>query len=84
MRDSLPLPPAAEEELYELSHRRRHLATLPTSLAEALDEFAASDLVRDALGLHLFERFLEAKRLEWADYLPVVSSWELDRYLSTY
>lgn len=84
MRDSLPLPPAAEEELYELSHRRHHLATLPTSLAEALDEFAASDLVRDALGLHLFERFLEAKRLEWADYLPVVSSWELDRYLSTY
>jgi len=34
--------------------------------------------------LHLYERFLEAKRLEWQDYLPVVSPWELERYLSTY
>ncbi|MBN2304578.1 MAG: type I glutamate--ammonia ligase [Anaerolineae bacterium] len=80
----LPLPPAAEEELYELTQRRRHLITLPTSLHEALDELEASDLARNALGLHLFERFLEAKRIEWANYLPVVSPWELDRYLSTY
>ena len=80
----LALPPAAEEELYAVSNRSRHLTTLPESLSEALDELEASDLAREALGLHLFERFLEAKRLEWKDYLPVVSPWELDRYLSTY
>lgn len=84
IRDNLTLPPAAEEELYTASHRRRHLPTLPLSLHEALDEFEASDLTREALGLHLFERFLEAKRLEWAHYLPIVSQWELDRYLNLY
>ena len=84
MESSLDLPPAAEEELYEVSNRRRHLTTLPVTLHEALDEFQESDLARDALGLHLFERFLEAKRLEWEDYLLVVSPWELDRYLSLY
>lgn len=84
MRETLPLPPAAEEELYEVSNRRRHLTTLPTSLQEALDEFEGSELAREALGLHLFERFLEAKRLEWGEYLLVVSPWELERYLNVY
>ncbi|WP_119069043.1 glutamine synthetase family protein [Aggregatilinea lenta] len=84
IRDTLALPPAAEEELYEVSNRRRHLTTLPTSLQEALDEFEGSDVAREALGLHLFERFLEAKRLEWRDYLLVVSPWELERYLTIY
>ncbi len=84
LREELTLPPAADEELYAVSNRLRHLTTLPATLREALDEFEASDLVREALGLHLYERFLEAKRLEWQDYLPVVSPWELERYLSTY
>jgi glutamine synthetase len=84
IQDGLTLPPAAEEELYEVSNRRRHLTTLPVSLHDALDDFEASDLMREALGLHLFERFLEAKRLEWNDYLLVVSPWELERYLSIY
>ncbi len=67
-----------------MSLRHRHLTTLPASLSEALDEFEASDLAREALGLQLFERFLEAKRLEWKEYLPVVSTWELERYLNAY
>lgn len=84
IEQDMALPPAAEEELYEVSNRRRHLTTLPMSLHEALDEFEASDLAREALGLHLFERFLEAKRLEWQDYLLIVSPWELERYLNIY
>jgi glutamine synthetase len=84
LNENMTLPPAAEEELYEVSNRRRHLTTLPTSLQEALDEFEGSDLVREALGLHLFERFLEAKRLEWREYVLVVSPWELNRYVGIY
>jgi len=84
IQDGLTLPPAAEEELMKVSNRYRHLTTLPTSLNEALDEFEASELASEALGPHLFDRFLEAKRLEWMAYLPVVSPWELDRYLSVY
>ncbi|MCZ2096900.1 MAG: glutamine synthetase family protein [Anaerolineae bacterium] len=84
MRDELPLPPAADEELYEVSNRRRHLTTLPASLDAALEELESSELAREALGLHLYERFLEAKRLEWQDYLLVVSPWELERYLGIY
>ncbi|MBN1201032.1 MAG: glutamine synthetase [Anaerolineae bacterium] len=84
VRDNVALPPVADEELYEVSNRRRYLTMLPMSLSEALDELEAGELVREVLGLHLFERFLEAKRLEWEEYLLVVSPWELERYLHIY
>ncbi len=84
MQEGLSLPPAAEEDLYTADRRLRHLPMLPVSLSEALDALEESALVREALGLHLFERFLEAKRLEWEEYLPMVSPWELERYLGTY
>jgi glutamine synthetase len=84
IQEELVLPPAAEEELYTVSTRHRHLTILPSSLREALDDFESSELAREALGLHLFERFLEAKRMEWDEYLPVVSPWEMDRYLNMY
>jgi glutamine synthetase len=78
------LPPPAEEELYAFNARRRHMATLPTSLHEALEALERSELASTALGLTVFERFLEAKRLEWNDYVLSVSPWELDRYLLNY
>jgi len=40
--------------------------------------------VRDTLGEHLFEHFLEAKREEWFDYIKHVSPWEIERYLGMY
>src|SRR5258707_7512130 len=81
---SLELPPAAEEELYLFNTRRRQLTTLPTSLNEALEAMELSDLVGDALGLNVSERFMEAKRIEWNEYALEVSPWELERYLTTY
>jgi glutamine synthetase len=79
--------PPVNKNIYKMSHReRRHLRIddLPANLSEALDELEKSDLVRDALGGHIVEHFLAAKRDEWDDYLRHVSPWELDRYLSVY
>ena len=79
--------PPVNKNIFKMSHReRRHLRIddLPTTLSEALDELEKSDLVRDALGEHIFEHFLAAKRDEWDEYSRQVSPWERDRYLSTY
>jgi glutamine synthetase len=81
-----PGPPIAKN-IYRMSHReRRHLRIdeLPANLNDALDVFERSDLMRDTLGDHIFEHFLEAKRQEWADYLQHVSPWEIARYLKAY
>ena len=79
--------PPVNKNIYKMSHReRRHLRIddLPANLSESLDEFEKSELVRDALGEHIFEHFLAAKRDEWDAYIRHVSPWELDRYLSVY
>jgi glutamine synthetase len=57
---------------------------LPGNLRDALDELEKDDLVRETLGDHIFEHFLEAKREEWHDYIKQVSPWEVGRYLSLY
>jgi glutamine synthetase len=40
--------------------------------------------MRDALGVHLLERFIEAKEMEWQSYEKQVTAWELDAYLEAY
>jgi len=37
-----------------------------------------------ALGAHVFERFMSAKRLEWDEYRLEVTPWELHKYLPVY
>ncbi len=54
---------------------------LPSTLAEALDAMEGSDLVREALGPHVFEWFLRNKRAEWDRYQKHVSQFELENYL---
>lgn len=85
IRRELPLPPASEENLYLLENQRGgKLAMLPGSLEAALDELEGDQVIRDALGPHVYERFINAKRAEWEDYRLEVTSWELNKYLSAY
>jgi len=79
--------PPINKNIYKMSHReRRHLKIdeLPGNLSEALDELEKDTLIREVLGEHIFEHFVEAKREEWFDYIKHVSPWEVDRYLGTY
>jgi glutamine synthetase len=80
-------PDALEENLYDLDDEcrvERQVKTLPGSLKEALDCLAEDKVIQDALGPHVYERFLHAKTQEWDDYRIQVSAWEVDRYLATY
>jgi glutamine synthetase len=73
-----------ETNLYDLSHDERvarGVQQLPETLGEAIEDLASSDLVRRALGDHIFERYVDLKREEWEDYRVQVSRWELERYL---
>jgi glutamine synthetase len=80
----LPLPSPVEESLYgfdETELERRNVGVLPDNLKDAVDALEADDVVIDALGDHLAERFIAAKRLEWLEYRGQVTPWELDQYL---
>lgn len=87
IRNEMTPPDALEENLYDLDDVRRaeqQVATLPGSLKEALACLAEDEVIRDALGPHVFEHFIDAKLQEWDDYRIQVTPWEVDRYLATY
>jgi glutamine synthetase len=64
--------------------RKYRIDELPRDLHEALEMLDRDTVVKDALGTHICERFVEAKREEWQEYIGKVSEWELERYLSVY
>jgi glutamine synthetase len=84
IEQGLELPEPMETNLYHLTpeqRRERGITSLPETLGEAIDELAESDLARQALGPHIFDRYIELKRKEWDDYRVQLTSWELERYL---
>lgn len=87
IKRKMELPAPVEENLYHFDAaelKRRSVRTLPGSLAEALDELERDEVIQEALGEHVYTRFIAAKRQEWDEYRMAVSSWEIDRYLEIY
>jgi len=83
----LPLVDPVEENLTSFEPAllaAYNVRTLPASLEEALTELRRDELICDALGQHVVERFLEAKEIEWEEYRKQVTPWELQRYLPYY
>jgi glutamine synthetase len=75
------------KNIFAMSQRekkRRKIDELPADLSTALDFLEKDKVVSGALGDHIAEHFVLAKRREWADYLSHVHPWEQDRYLSAF
>jgi glutamine synthetase len=73
--------------IWEMSHRekrRLRIDDLPHDLNEACDELEKDKVIREALGDHVADHFLAAKREEWREYISQVSAWELENYLAKY
>ena len=86
IRHQLPLPNAVEEYLFQLDDPAlagQGLGPLPTSLEQALQELERDQVILDALGEHVAEWFIEAKRREWAEYRTQITQWEWERYLES-
>jgi len=78
------VPPPTEENVFELSaveRAKRGIAMLPGSLGEAIALAKESRLLRRALGNHVFESFLENKRIEYDRFRRALTDYELKTYL---
>jgi len=64
--------------------KRLKIDSLPENLSAALDHFEKNKTMREALGDHIFENYLMAKRQEWHEYISHVHPWEQERYLHEY
>jgi glutamine synthetase len=79
------LPDPMETNLYHLTpdqRRERGITSLPETLGEAIDEMSRSELMRKALGPHIFDRYVELKRKEWDEYRVQLTEWEIKKYLA--
>jgi len=77
-------PKPVEENVYEMTEQERQergIGTLPASLLEAILLAEKSELVRKALGEHVFNAFIKNKRIEWENYSVQVTDYELKKYL---
>ncbi|MFC2024880.1 glutamine synthetase family protein [Chloroflexota bacterium] len=73
-----------EENVFEMSSEEREqrgIGSLPMNLSDAISLTEKSELVRKALGDHLFDSFVKNKKIEWDRYRTQVTEYELKRYL---
>jgi glutamine synthetase len=80
------LPPPVTENVFQMTdeeRRSRGIQTLPGSLNEAIQAAEGSELLREALGEHVFASLLANKRIEWDAYRRHITDYELKRYLPT-
>ncbi|MBA5941739.1 MAG: glutamine synthetase [Methanophagales archaeon] len=84
VKNKYELPAPTEKDVYLMSEEEKEKAgikSLPGSLIEAIALTENSELVRAALGDHVFENFITSKKIEWDSYRKDVSEWELKEYL---
>lgn len=84
VRENLELPPPVEENIYTMSPmnlRNHNIGTLPGDLFEAVQELRKSDLMKEVLGDHVFNKLIDNKQIEWDRYRSIVSQYELEKYL---
>ncbi len=78
------IPAPVEPNIYNMAmeeRERRGLTSLPGNLFEAILETEKSSFVKDALGEHIFSRFLFNKKREWEEYRIQITQHEIKKYL---
>jgi glutamine synthetase len=78
------LPAPVEEDIFEMNpaERKAHgITDLPGNLYAGILATEKSELVKRILGDHVFNKFIENKKIEWDHYRTHVSQFEIDTYL---
>jgi glutamine synthetase len=71
-------------DLTESERRKLGIRTLPANLKEALDCLEQDQVIRDALGEHVFDNISRLGNLEWQEYNTFVHQWEIEKYLNLF
>ena len=83
LKDDEIIPPV-NDNLFLLSDeeiKERKINCLPETLHSAIKEFKKSTILKEVLGDHLYNKYIEAKEKEWKEYHTTVSEYELNKYL---
>lgn len=84
IKNKIEPPAPVDANIYHLSQAERDsmgIPSLPGSLVEALLALEEDQLIKDALGPHIYKKFTEVKWAEWERYCREVHPWEIQEYL---
>jgi len=80
-------PPPTDKNIFAMTPaelQAEGIGVLPGSLDEALEALAADEVIKEALGPHIYERLTLAQKLECEQYRTRVHQWEIDQYLTKF
>lgn len=87
IKNKMAPPPAIDLNIFAMDDRQRQelgIYSLPGDLLEALEELSKDEVIKSALGSHIYQRFVDAKMKEYESFRISVHKWEIERYLETY
>ncbi len=87
IRQDMVPPAPINRNIYVMTETERKangIENLPASLDDALRLLEKDEIVKDALGSHIYENFKEAKEIEYEMFRSVVHPWEREQYLKMY
>lgn len=87
IKDELEPPHAVDRNIYIMNKKERReegVVDLPHNLEEALEELKMDEVIKEGLGKHIFENFIETKEIEWEMFRTQVHPWEREQYMSLY
>ncbi|MBN2504524.1 MAG: type I glutamate--ammonia ligase [Bacilli bacterium] len=84
IESDLPLIAPINENLFAKTAEEREalgVHNLPDNLKEAINLLQEDELLKEALGEHIFEKFIDLKTQEWDEFRTAVTEWEIKRYI---
>ena len=87
VKNKLDAPASVNVDIFEMSLAEKEAAgidSLPGTLEEAILALKESPIAKEALGEHIFEKYIEGKTQEWDSYRTWVTDWETKRYIKNY
>ncbi|ROR27450.1 glutamine synthetase [Mobilisporobacter senegalensis] len=79
IKRNLTPPPSIENK-----NESDNILRLPKSLDEAIKEFEKDEYIKDVVGNHFAEQYINTKKAEWNDFCTQVTAWEMEHYLYRY
>ena len=84
IKNKITPPDSVDCNIFDLTNEEKeklNIEAIPGTLTAAVDEMEKDPFIKETLGEHAYEKYVEAKREEWDEYRSQVTKWEVDRYL---
>jgi len=85
IKERLKVPKPIDVDVFHLPEKERKkikIEELSPSLEKALDFFKKSKLVKDILPNHIYQKFIENKKIECRNFNKAVTDYEIKNYFS--